>query len=181
MQLTHAHDRVPTPARRNYLGPAEVIEVAGAEITVRIGPDREVPAALALAYPYQPAVGDLLLVIGEDDHYVIGVLHGRGTAELAFNSDVTLRALDGRLDLVGDRGVRIQGPELEIRTGMLRMLADRVYQNYNQMTQRVRKLFSFRAGTAHSSVDGTSLSKARTTKILSEEKVSINGRQIHLG
>ena len=59
--------------------------------------------------------GDVLLVIGKDDeHYVIGVLHGTGQSTLTFQGGVDLRAQGGPLTLSSDRGVAIHGPEVEV-------------------------------------------------------------------
>jgi hypothetical protein len=171
-------------ARRStdYLGPAEVTAVDLHDLILLIGPEREVPARLALAYPYEPLPGDLVLTIGhDDDFYVIGVLRGNGRTELAFQGDVALRAVGGRLDLHADDGVRVHGPEVEIRTGRLRVVADSVVEKVNRAYRRVRELLTCRAGRLHTVVDDSSIAKARRTTILSEENVSINGKQINLG
>ena len=101
----------------SYLGPAEVTAVDLHDLTVRIGPEHEVDARLALAYPYQPVPGDLVLAIGhDDDYYVIGILRGSGKTELAFQGDVALRAVGGRL--VGPFGGRDEQALLRLcRTG----------------------------------------------------------------
>ena len=66
---------------QRYLGPAEVTQVVGSDVTVLLTDGRETHAHLALAFPFQPTVEDELLVIGEADAwYVIGVLRSAGTA-----------------------------------------------------------------------------------------------------
>lgn len=166
----------------SYLGPAEVTAVDLHDLTVRIGPEREVDARLALAYPYRPVPGDLVLAIGhDDDYYVIGVLQGSGGTELAFHGDVALRAVGGRLDLRADNGVQVVGPEVEIRTGRLRVAADSLVEKVNRAYRHVRDLMTCRFGREHTVVDDTSISKARRTTILSDENVTINGKQVNLG
>src|SRR4051794_34041916 len=95
----------------DYLGPAEVDRVEGYEVFVRLpvgGPPLR--AELALAFPYEPAVGDSLLVIARGDAlYVIGVLRGTGRSVFSLPGDVGLHA-GGELHLSGDKGVRVTGP-----------------------------------------------------------------------
>jgi len=166
----------------SYLGPAEVTAVDLHDLTVRIGPEHEVDARLALAFPYEPVQGDLVLAIGHDDYYyVIGVLQGSGRTELAFQGDVALRAVGGRLDLHADDGVQVCSPEVEIRTGRLRVIAESLVEKVNRSYQRVRELLTCRVGRMHTVVDDSSISKARRTTILSDENVTINGKQINLG
>src|SRR5262245_55855191 len=70
---------------REYLGPAVVTEVAADDVVCELPPGPAVRARLALAFPYRPAPGDTLLVIGRGGaHYVIGVLSGSGQTVLAF-------------------------------------------------------------------------------------------------
>ena len=166
----------------SYLGPAEVLEASVQDVVVRIVEGVEVRATLALAFPYRPATGDLLLVIGQDDELdVIGVLKGAGSADLAIQGDVRLHAIEGKLELSGDRGVKLAGPEVDVTTGRLTMMADTLVQKCTQAFQRVRGLLTLRAGRAHTVVDEASYSKARNMVLVSDERVMINGKQIHLG
>jgi hypothetical protein len=165
----------------DYLGPAEVVD-AGPPLTVRLPSGPVVEAAMALALPYEPAAGDVLLVIGKGDaHYVIGVLHGRGRTALELHGDVDLRATNGKLRLRGDEGVELLGPELEIRTGRLDVIAGAVKQRFASLTQRVAKLLSVRAGEAHTVVEGAQVTQAESAAILTEGTMTLNGKQIHLG
>ena len=92
--------------------------------TVEIRGGERARAQMALSIPYEPAVGDVLLVIGKgDEHYVIGVLHGSGKTSLSFQGAVDLRATGGPLTLSSDQGVAIHGPEMEIQTGKLQVFA----------------------------------------------------------
>ena len=68
-----------------YLGPASVIRLEGATPICEVPEVGEVRAELALAFPYEPTLGDELLVIGKRDRYwVIGVLRARGEVSLRF-------------------------------------------------------------------------------------------------
>jgi hypothetical protein len=141
-----------------------------------------VEAQLALAFTYQPAVSDVVLVIGDSEGwYVIGVLQGSGRAVLELPGDVELRASGGVLRLTGDKGVEVAGPEVSVRAGALRMIAGAVVQACSTLHQRVAELLSVHAGQRHTAVDGTSLEQARDVTILTQEKVTVNGKQIYLG
>ena len=137
---------------------------------------------MALAFPYQPEVGDVLLVIGKGGaFYVIGVLSGKGKAVLAFQGGVDVRAQGGPLTLSSDQGVAIRGPELDIETNKLRMFAGSVVQKFNSLCQRVRDALQIRAGESHTVVDDRSFMTAKNASIVTEETMSINGQEIHLG
>jgi len=178
-----AAKRVPhlAPEPDDYLGPAEVLAVEAGVVTVE-GPAGPVEARIALALPYEPVVGDVLLVIGKGGaHYVIGVLHGAGRTALELRGDVTLRAVDGKLCLAGDKGVSVQGPEVELETGKLRMVAEAVVQKFASVWQRVSSVLTVHAGQTHTVVDGATFAQSKSATILTEQNVTINGKEIHLG
>jgi hypothetical protein len=173
--------RLPAESPREYLGPAEVTGIAGGEVDVEVPGSGLRRARLALAFPYRPAVGDSLLVIGRGDrHYVIGVLSGSGQTVLSFPGGVDLEA-GGALRLTGREGVQITGPEVGIDAGKLRVYAESMVQKVTSLYQRVSALWSVRARDVETVVDETSLTRAKSASILTEETMSINGKQIHLG
>jgi Protein of unknown function (DUF3540) len=169
------------PLAGDYLGPAEVVGL-GPPLAVRLPSGAVVDAAMALAVPYEPAMADEVLVIGKGEgHYVIGVLHGRGRVSLALEGDVDLHATNGKLRLRGDAGVELLGPELQVRTGRVEVIAGAVIQRFASLTQRVAKLLSVRAGEAHTVVEGAQVTQAESAAILTEGTMTLNGKQIHLG
>ena len=166
----------------DYLGPAEVLETTDEGVRARLRGGAVVSASLALAVPYAPVVGDLLLFIGKgEEFYAIGVLRGAGKTSLRLQGDVDLHAEGGALNLSADKGVRIQAPEVDIETGRLRTVATSVVQKCTSLYQRVSALLSVHAGQSHSVVDEASFSRSKSAAILTEETVTINGKQIHLG
>jgi hypothetical protein len=172
----------PLKEPQEYLGPAEVVEVRPHEVVVSLPDGGTASAQLAFAMPYAPAVADVLLVIGKGgQHYAIGVLHGTGTTALAFQGDVELRSVNGRLSLAGDNGVELRGPEVDVYTTALRMVARDVTHKFESLVQRVSSLLRVHAGESQTIVDGASVTQAKRTAILTEETVTINGREIHLG
>lgn len=166
-----------------YLGPARVTESEAGRVAVELpvgGPPVSVEMALAL--PYVPVAGDTLLVIGrEQRYYAIGVLHGTGRTVLSIPGDVDLHARDGALSLSGDKGVTIRGPEVGVEAGKIQMVADAMVQKFNSVYQRVSALLSVRAGESHTIVEKTALTKAKNATILTEDTVTVNGKQILLG
>lgn len=170
-----------TGAVVDYLGPAIVAEVRGPEVTVDVGGQRAV-ARLAFSTPYEPIEGDTLLVIGgPGGHYAIGVLDGAGRTVLSVPGDVDVHAVGGTLRLTGDRGVQVDGGAVELRAQKLQVFAGAVVERLGTVYQHVREMLSVRAGERQTVVDGASLEKARSASILTEETVSINGKQVHLG
>jgi hypothetical protein len=173
----------PQPAEAAlYLGPAHVTAVHAHDVEVTLDDGATARARLALAFPYAPAPGDELLVVGKDgDHYVIGVLRGTGRTALSFQGDVDVRAEGGALRLSGDLGVAIRGPELEIQAGKMRVMAGAVVQKFASLYQRVSAMLSVHAGQTHTVVDDSAITTAKSAAILTEETMTINGSEIHLG
>ncbi len=166
----------------DYLGPAEVLETTDEGVRAQLRGGAVVSASLALALPYAPVIGDLLLLIGKgEEFYAIGILRGAGKTSLRLQGDVDLHAEGGALHLSADKGVRIEAPEVDIETGRLRTVATSVVQKCTSLYQRVSALFSVHAGQSHSVVDEASFSRSKSAAILTEETVTINGKQIHLG
>ncbi|EYF03143.1 DUF3540 domain-containing protein [Chondromyces apiculatus] len=168
---------------RDYLGPATVVAVEEGTVTVALPGEAEpIPVELAFTLPYEPALADTLLVIGRGEKaYAIGVLHGTGRTVLSLQGDVELHARDGALSLSGDKGVKLRGPELEVEAGKVRMVADAVVQKFNSVYQRVSTLLSVRAQEAHTVIEKTSFTQAKNASILTEETVTVNGKQVLLG
>jgi hypothetical protein len=162
-----------------FLGPGVVTEVDGRAVTVSLGQSVRVRAELAV--PYEPVVGDTLLVIGTEEHYAIGVLAGRGKHVLATQGDVVLHAVGGSLELRGDVGVRLVAPSVDVQADALRTVARTVVQAFTTLHQRVSDLLSTHAGQSHTMVERESFTQARSASIQTEETVTINGREIHLG
>lgn len=180
--ISDSRERPAAAASSDYLGPADVTEVGAGSVLAVLPGGRAVKAAMALAVPYVPVVGDVLLVIGKGEaHYVIGVLRGKGKTSLSIKGDVDLHAEDGALRLSGDKGVRIEGPEVGIEAGKLGVIAGALVEHFSTAIRRVKGLLSVQAGDAHTIADGTILSQSKSATILAEEAVSVNGKQVHLG
>jgi Protein of unknown function (DUF3540) len=172
----------PSPRVEDYLGPAEVTGTEGRVALAFLPSGQRVHAELALALPYQPLPGDTLLVIGRGaSFYAIGVLHGAGATSLELHGDVHLHAVDGRLHLSGDKGVELRGPEVDVAAGALRMVADAVVQRFTSVCQRVSDMLSVHARQTHTLVEEGSYAQSKSATILTEETMTINGKEIHLG
>lgn len=175
----------PAPANalgEVFLGPADVREVQANTVTIELPHGEMVEALFAFAFPYEPSVGDTLLVIGKDgQHYAIGVLRGLGKAALSFEGNVDLRAVGGKLTLSADQGIEMEAPEVGIRTRNMRVYADKLVQKLSFLHQRVVGLFDVQAKEMHTVVDGETTTRAKSATITTEEIVTINGKQVHLG
>ncbi len=172
------------PARADeYLGPARAVAVSGARVEVELPDGRRAPAELALAFPYRPAEGDTLLVINRGAStptYVIGVLQGSGASVFSLPGDVGLHA-GGALHLSGEKGVKVEGREVDLRGEKLRMSFGGVVQAFTSVFQRVTELLSVHAGESQTLVDESIHTQSKSATILTKETVTINGEQIHLG
>jgi hypothetical protein len=165
-----------------YLGPATVVEALPHRMVVSLPGGATACAELAFAMPYEPAVDDELLVIGKGGaYYAIGVLRGTGRTAFSIQGDVELRSVGGKLTLAADRGVEVRAPEVDVYTTALRMVARDVTQRFESLCQRVSSLLRVHAGESQTLVDQGAVTQAKRAAILTEEAVSINGREIHLG
>lgn len=169
-------------ALSDHLGPASVLSMEAGGARVRLPSGAVATARLAFSFPYRPAPDDTLLVIGRgDDWYAIGVLQGSGHTSLTFQGGVEIRAAGGALELSGDKGVRLSGAEVGIEADTFRVVAGTVVEKLGSLYQRVANLLQVRARSAETLVDEQSITRAKTASILTEETMSINGKQIHLG
>lgn len=165
-----------------YLGPAQVKAVSAHEVVVSLPSGEVTSVRLAFSLPYAPAVGDILLVIGKSsNYYAIGVIQGSGQTDLSFQGNVQLRSVGGKLSLSGDEGVEIRGTKLDVYTGVIRMIARDVFQTFESVCQRVGSLLRVHAGETQTLVDGGTYTQSKTAAILTEEAVTINGREVHIG
>ncbi len=166
----------------SFLGPAEVTALGTDGATVLLATGVAERVLFAFSLPYEPSLGDVLLVIGgPGGHYAIGVLSGRGRVSIAVPGDVDLRAVGGKLRLAGDTGVEIAGKGLEVMVDRVKITAGEVAQTCATLFQRVTGLFSAHHKQAHTVVDDESHTRAKRATILTEETMTINGKQIHLG
>jgi hypothetical protein len=171
----------PAPA---YLGPATVVRAGGRTVVVGLAnaPGAEVRAQLAFTFPYEPQVGDSLLVMGQDDgFYAVGVLGGSGKASLEFHGDVDVRAFGGTLRLASDETVEIEAPRITLRAGVLRTLAQSISEKADQMHRWVRGLLAVRAGKSRRTIDGEDSTRCQDSVTLAKDTVKIDGDQLHLG
>lgn len=165
-----------------FLGPATVTHVKASDVQIELPDGAIVDVQLAFAFPYEPALGDKLLVIGKDGtFYAIGVLAGAGKTSLAFQGDVELRAIDGSVTIAADKGIEMDGPEISMRSGTLRVIADKVVEKFSWLHQRVSELVSVQAKEMHTVVEGSTTTNAKSATITTQEVVTVNGKQIHLG
>jgi hypothetical protein len=177
-----SRERAPISSLAEYLGPAPVLRVEGSDVVVELPGGAAVRAALAFAFPYAPAPGDVLLVIGKDDaHYAIGVLQGAGRTTLTFPGNVDLRAEGGALRLWGEKGIELAGPGLSVQVDKIQVIAGAVTQKLASLVQRVRGLMSVHAGELDTTVDESAVTRAKNATVLTEETMTINGKEVHLG
>lgn len=164
-----------------YLGPAKVRAAAGNRVQLEF-PDELPWALLALAYPYQPAVGDTVLAAGQGvNWYVIGVLQGTGRTKLMVPGDFEVLAPRGRIRLVAGKGVEIKGPEVRITAGKLEIAARRVREHFTEATRWIKETWQIWAGRVRTEVEGDYQVNAKRINERAEEDVKIDGNKIHLG
>lgn len=161
------------------LGPATVTAVEADRVRLdRDGGERW--ARLALSTPYRPEPGDVVLAIGEEDVYVIGVLRGRGKTVLRAAGDLEIRA-DGRVSIAGGAGVEVTGPDVTIRADRFETVARAAFERFVDCYRWVKELFQTRTGRSRTVVEGHSTLRAERIVETATKDVKIDGEKIHLG
>src|SRR5262249_1680690 len=113
-----------------YIGPARVARAFGPKVQLEL-PDEFDWAQLALAFPYQPVEGGIVLAIGRSGAwYVIGVLSGSGLTTLTVPGDLALRAPCGRIELTAADGVALKGRRVSLTAERLDVAARTVVERF---------------------------------------------------
>ena len=170
-----------TPA---WLGPATVLRTDRQHAVVRRGDglDDEVTATLVLPVPFEPAPGDVLLLLSQGGtHAAVGVLHGARPRALEFAGDVSIRAVGGSLSLHSDTSIRIEAPKVVVRASVVRTIARTLVERSERLLRWVRGLSALRAGASRRTVDGTDTTHCHDSTTLAKGTVRIDGDQLHLG
>src|SRR5882762_2765451 len=127
-----------------YLGPARVRQLAGNRVQLEF-PDELPWALLALAFPYEPAPGDIVLAAGQGHTwYVIGVLQGAGKTTFSVPGDFEILAPRGRIHLLAGKGFQLKSPEVRITAGKLELVARRVFERFENAARWVRQTLQVR-------------------------------------
>ncbi len=165
----------------NQLGPARITRVEGIRLWISLE-SREVPATMAIAYPYQPEEGDIVLTIGQEEkYYVIGLIQGRGKCTFTAPGDIEFRAPRGQIDLLSSRGVRIQGPQVTIKAKKLEVMARSVMEKFGEASRWISGAFQLRAKRMRSVIEEKYSLKADRIVQRAEKDVRIDGKKINLG
>jgi hypothetical protein len=168
-------------SQSTYLGPARVLSAYHNRVELAF-PDQTVAATLALAYPYQPAVGDSVLAIGQDDNwYVIGVLAGTGPTTFVAPGDLNLVAPKGKVCISSSEAVEITAPTVRTVAGRLETVAHMAIEKFTEASRWVTKLFHLWAGETQVVTEGTCRLKAKRVLAQAEGEVKLNGDKILLG
>lgn len=156
------------------LGPATVLEVVADRVRLDRG-----WAQLALAHPYRPEPGDIVLAIGEEEIYVIGVLSGRGKTVFEVQGDLELRA-SGRLSLSAAE-VETVARQASVRAETVETTAQASFGRFEERHEWVTDSIHTTAGRVRTVVEGEASTQAKRIVETADEEVKIDGRQILLG
>jgi hypothetical protein len=167
--------------QQTWLGPARVLRAAGNRVQIEL-PDEIAWASVAVACPYQAAVGDSVLAIGQrGSWYVIGVLEGTGKTIIKVPGDLAILAPAGKIEIKSGREVRIKSPAVRIVAGKLEAMARSIFERFAQATRWVKETFQLRSGRYRARVEGTYDVQADRIVERAEDDVIIDGREIKLG
>jgi hypothetical protein len=163
------------------LAPATVLEAHGRKLTV-LTPEGEVSAENALAFPYQPVKGDVLLVIGQgESHYAIGLIAAQGDMTIAFPAGAVFAAPRGEIKFKSGKAIDLHSPNVRLRAGKLEMVAKSISEVVDNAYRTVRKLFKLDAGRVHTTVEETAQTNAGRYVVKARQDVKMDGEKIYLG
>jgi uncharacterized protein DUF3540 len=164
-----------------YLGPATVLTAAGGRVKLEL-PDAHEWALCALAFPYRPVAGDVVLAAGRAGAwYVIGVLAGRGESTLTVPGDLTIAAPRGRVVLQARDGIDLKSDSVRVSANRLELLARSLVERFADATRWVKDVFQLRAGRIRTRVDGCYDLDAGRIAACADGDVKIDGTSINLG
>ena len=171
----------PAVAAGIYCGPAIVLEIEPACLKLQL-PGGEVRAELALAYPYRPQPGDLVLALGapDGDLYVVGVLRGKGRTCLSVEGDLQVEA-SGRLTLRGQAGVTLEGERVSIAAERYELSARSVIERFGNVYRWASGAIVTCAGRMRTVVERSATLAAGRIVQKAKQDVVIDGEQIRLG
>lgn len=161
------------------VSPATVLEIKDGRLLLQL-PQRQAWAALALAYPYAPEVGDVLLAIGDEDVYVIGVLEGRGKTRFEAPADLEIHAR-GQVKISSEQGVKLSGPKVEVEAEKLELIARQAFERFVDVYRMATGVVQNSAQRMRTLVSGPYTVQAENIVEQAEKDVSIDGRHINLG
>jgi len=160
-------------------------------VHVELANDDAVWARFALAVPYSPQPGDMVLVICQEfpDAYVIGVLEGRGTTTLRVPGDLRLESLGGDVQIVAAKNVKVRGaqaidltaPRAALRFNRLNILVATLVQRVANSFAWATGLMQTRSRRLRQLTDEGWLVRAGRAHLTTTENIHINGKTIHLG
>jgi hypothetical protein len=164
-----------------HLGPARVLETRDNRVLLATE-EAKAWALVALAYPYQMAVNDIVLAIGQDNAwYVIGVLRGTGRTTMTVPADLEISAPRGCIELKAAQGIHLYSPGVKIVAGLLELVSHRVFERFGNATRWVKDAFQLRAGRVRTVVEADYRVKAGRILQHAQDAVKIDGRKIDLG
>ena len=164
-----------------YLGPARIVQIESDRVQLAF-PDQLVWAHLAIAFPYQPAVDDVVLAVGQDDSwYVIGVLKATGDTVIRVAGNLKLEAPFGKIELKSAEEISLLSANVRVVADRIDVLARTLAEKFQTATRWVKELFHVRAGSMHSQVNETYRVHAGRIVERAAGDVRIDGEKIHLG
>jgi hypothetical protein len=174
-------DAMLETAQSVSLTPVLVRDAKGAHLTVLLD-GLEVQAVNALAFPYQPSPGDVVLLIAQEDaRYVIGVLQAQGDMTLNFPAGVHLRAPRGSVQITSGVSLEMQAPDVQVTAGRWNLLARTLKESATNAYRWVKELASLKAGRQRTMVEGANYERAERRIIKAKKDVRVDGDRIHLG
>jgi Protein of unknown function (DUF3540) len=165
----------------SYLGPAKVLLSTPGRVKLHVFEDK-VWAVMALAGPYQPAVGDTVLTIAQAGAwYVIGVIDGKGKSTLTVPGDLRIEAPQGRIELSAAKGIRVKSDEVSIVAGRWNVSARSAIERLGEATRWVKGAWQVRVGRMRTCVRDDYDLQAERILQRAEQDVRIDGSKINLG
>lgn len=161
------------------LGPG-VVQKADAAGMVVLLDGVEVAARNAMAFPYAPQSGDVVLVIGGKECYVIGLLKARGDYTLRFPANVHFHATGG-IQLTSGERVEMQAPAVKVVAGKWEVVARTLSERVHSAMRWVRDVATLKAGRRKVQVEGANVERAERHLITAKKDVRVNGNRIHIG
>lgn len=177
------------------IGPAVVASLEDGRVIATFEGE-QVSAINAIAFPWTPNPGDVVLLIAQADsqeraagqptglppqHYIIGVLQTRGDFTMTFPANVNFSAPRGDISFHSGRTIDVHGAEVKVTGGKITLLAKTMTEKFSNAFRWVSDMVQLKAGRSRTLVEGASYERCERRVIKARKDVRVNGNRIHLG
>ena len=173
-------------AKRNasYVGEATVDSVLGGHaLMVSLPSAAVIEAKIATSLPHVFGVGDRVVLVGKGSaYYVIALAKPRSKTTLEVEGDIHLEALGGSVEVVGDKGVSVEAPEVAVHAqDRFTVEAQRLHRTSTETRTEVDGVLRTTTRDSDTAIGAGWYTKAQSVVLKVKKAFRFRGKAVHLG